>query len=235
RTGNVTWSADPPGWAPYGMSGGPDLYYVRVHLSPASSGYTTTPVEGVVKTDILLLQYCGDVTAAAQTFVISPPLPTLVTLESFTARGVEGGVALSWSTASELGNLGFHLYRADAAAGPWTRITAAVIPGLGASPTGTSYSYGDTGLVAGITYFYALEDIDTSGGTTRHGPVEAVAGGPGDAPTDGGSGGGDGSAEAGAGGGAEAVEGRAGSALPRQAYGAPASALLRVLERGPAG
>ena len=31
RTGNIFWQ-DPPGWSPYSVNGGPDLYYVRVQL-----------------------------------------------------------------------------------------------------------------------------------------------------------------------------------------------------------
>ena len=36
---------------------------------------------------------------------------TAVTLQSFTAAPADGAVDLSWTTASELQNLGFHLYR----------------------------------------------------------------------------------------------------------------------------
>ena len=56
---------------------------------------------------------------------------TAVTLLSFSAAGREGAVDLSWTTASELSNLGFHLYRAEAAGGPLTRITSSLIPGSG--------------------------------------------------------------------------------------------------------
>src|SRR5262249_41450773 len=97
-----------------------------------------------------------------------------VTLQSFTAVGRDQAVDLSWTTASELNNLGFNLYRADAAAGPYARITSSLIPGLGSSPTGQSYAYRDSGLVNGRTYYYQLEDVETTGRTTRHGPVSAT-------------------------------------------------------------
>ena len=101
-------------------------------------------------------------------------VPTAVTLLSFRAEGRDGAVDLSWTTASELSNLGFHLYRAEAAGGPYTRITTSLIPGLGSSPTGQSYAYRDSGLVNGRTYYYQLEDVETTGRTERHGPVSAV-------------------------------------------------------------
>jgi len=99
---------------------------------------------------------------------------TAVTLESFTAAGRDGAVDLSWTTASELQNLGFHLYRGESSGGPYARITSSLIAGLGSSPTGKSYAYRDSGLVNGRRYFYQLEDVETTGRTERHGPVSAT-------------------------------------------------------------
>ncbi len=99
---------------------------------------------------------------------------TEVDLVSFEATGVDSAVELRWQTASELRNLGFHLYRGDSAAGPYTRTTSSLIPGLGSSPTGQSYSYRDSGLLNGRTYFYKLEDVETTGRTELHGPVSAT-------------------------------------------------------------
>ena len=107
---------------------------------------------------------------------------TAVTLSSFSATGRDQAVDLSWTTASELQNLGFNLYRGDAAGGPFTRITSSLIPGLGSSPTGQSYAYRDSGLVNGRTYYYELEDVETTGATERHGPVSATATAPSSTP-----------------------------------------------------
>jgi hypothetical protein len=103
-------------------------------------------------------------------------LATAVTLQSFSASGADSAVDLAWTTASELENLGFHIHRGASADGPFERITSSLIPGLGSSPTGASYGYRDSGLVAGQTYYYRLEDVETTGRTERHGPVWAVAG-----------------------------------------------------------
>ncbi|HKB16236.1 MAG TPA: hypothetical protein VKF62_09220, partial [Planctomycetota bacterium] len=99
---------------------------------------------------------------------------TAVTLQSFSAVGRDRAVELSWTTASELQNLGFHLHRADAPAGPYQRITTTLIPGLGSSPTGQDYAYRDVGLENGRTYFYRLEDVETTGVVAQHGPVSAT-------------------------------------------------------------
>ncbi|HEY7698279.1 MAG TPA: right-handed parallel beta-helix repeat-containing protein, partial [Vicinamibacteria bacterium] len=99
---------------------------------------------------------------------------TLVTLRSFAAQGFDGGVNLKWETASELDNLGFHVNRATSEGGPYERVTTSLIPGLGSSPAGARYSYRDSGLENGLTYFFKLEDVETTGRTTLHGPVSAT-------------------------------------------------------------
>ncbi len=101
---------------------------------------------------------------------------TAVELVAFEGLGLDGAVELRWETASELNNLGFHLYRASSEDGPFERITANAIPGLGSSPVGARYSYRDTNVVNGVTYFYELEDIETTGKTELHGPVSATPG-----------------------------------------------------------
>jgi hypothetical protein len=99
---------------------------------------------------------------------------TAVTLASFEARGLDGAVELSWQTASELRNLGFHLYRASSVEGPYERITPSLIPGLGSSPSGARYRHRDVGLENGRNYHYKLEDVETTGRRHGHGPIEAT-------------------------------------------------------------
>jgi hypothetical protein len=99
---------------------------------------------------------------------------TAVELVSFAARGEDRAVKLSWETGSELLNLGFHVYRAGSESGPYVRITERIIPGLGSSPEGARYSYRDWGVMNGTTYFYKIEDIETTGKTEMHGPVSVT-------------------------------------------------------------
>ncbi|HWC67250.1 MAG TPA: DUF2341 domain-containing protein, partial [Acidimicrobiales bacterium] len=77
---------------------------------------------------------------------------TEVELESFGASPGDRQVMVEWRTASELSNLGFHLYRALGENGPWTRLTTSLIPGLGSSAVGQAYSYRDSGLTNGTRY-----------------------------------------------------------------------------------
>ena len=48
---------------------------------------------------------------------------TAINLISFTATGEDGSVVVSWETASEINNMGFHLYRATSPWGPFSRLT----------------------------------------------------------------------------------------------------------------
>jgi hypothetical protein len=89
---------------------------------------------------------------------------TAVRLLSFTATGADGAVDLAWRTGSEVDNLGFHVHRSRSANGPWTRVTSSLIPGLGFSAMGQSYSWRDPGLENGVRYFYRLEDVDAKSG-----------------------------------------------------------------------
>jgi hypothetical protein len=226
---------DPASWSAYSVNGGPDLYYARAWLGSGAS-YTVTPVEGLIKTDVLLFQYCGDVTAAAQTFVLAAPLPTAVGLMGFSAVPGDGSVTLEWRTGSELDNLGFHLYRGLGADGPWTRLTSSLIPGLGSSPLGQAYSWLDAGLTNGTRYYYRLEDVDTASVSTFHGPVSTVP----SAPADGGGdhGGADGTERGGGGTADGACPSWVLAAAPDAVspvcakHGDPESVSLQVLARG---
>jgi hypothetical protein len=104
---------------------------------------------------------------------VSCPPPSAVVLISFAAQGTARSIVLSWETASETGNLGFNLYRAQSADGPWTQINASLIPSLvpPGSPVGAAYTYVDAVPLRAATYFYRLESIDVHGYADSHGPI----------------------------------------------------------------
>ncbi len=100
-------------------------------------------------------------------------VPWLVTLVSFAATAGDGQVTLRWETAAEVDNEGFNLYRRTGATA-YQKVNTALIPAQGSSVTGAVYEYVDFGLVGGTTYEYLLEDVDSSGKTTLHGPVQVT-------------------------------------------------------------
>jgi hypothetical protein len=112
-------------------------------------------------------------------------LPLVLALAALLCAGVawqasaQTRVDVAWQTASEVNTVGFLLYRANTPAGPGEKITPNLIPVQGDALTGGDYHYSDDSVRAGQTYYYWLEEIETSGSATRHGPitVEAEGGG----------------------------------------------------------
>jgi len=110
------------------------------------------------------------------------PSPTAVTLDNLEAAqaAAPGKIDVTWTTAQEIGNLGFNLWRGTTPAGPDVKLNAVIIPSQGPdSNTGFDYVYPDSDeFVAGTTYYYWLEDIALNGTVTRHEPVSVTYLGP---------------------------------------------------------
>jgi hypothetical protein len=98
----------------------------------------------------------------------------LVELESFTADATRHGVLLNWRTISEIDNIGFRLLRERVVGREKSIevITPELIPARGNNLVGADYEFVDTTQGLRGTVRYYLEDIDSWGRTTRHGPVE---------------------------------------------------------------
>ncbi|MDD8026395.1 MAG: SBBP repeat-containing protein, partial [Acidobacteriota bacterium] len=105
-----------------------------------------------------------------------PETPTGIGLVSFEAVAGRAAIELTWQTAAETDNAGFHLWRAEGENEPYERITPALIPARGDAISGAVYAYPDYDVVAGRSYLYRLEDVDTNGESTFHGPASAVMG-----------------------------------------------------------
>jgi hypothetical protein len=84
-------------------------------------------------------------------------------------------VVVEWTTASEIETAGFNLSRSESAQGPYHRINDHLIPANNDPLVGGAYSYKDSDVIAGTTYYYQLEDVDLGGSVTTHGPIEIKA------------------------------------------------------------
>ncbi len=81
---------------------------------------------------------------------------------------------LRWSTASEVDNFGFDVYRGDAKEGPFTRLTKTPISGAGTSDVPHKYSYEDETIEEGKAYWYFVESISMDGSREPFTPVVEV-------------------------------------------------------------
>ncbi len=93
--------------------------------------------------------------------------PNLIAMGSFSALYRNDAVVLSWKTATEIDNAGFHIWRSDGKDGEYVRITETLVPAMGDEVTGAVYSYMDTSA-SGTGFFYELEDIDYGCTSTFH-------------------------------------------------------------------
>ena len=142
RDGALFWTADPAGWtAAAAFAAWPSLYYVRVSL--ASGTYVTPPVESQIKTDILLFQYLGDITASGRRFVIAPA--------SVDTNYRSIGTRANYGTAGP--------------EGPGTTVTASfgstVVTGSGTAWRAANRGRGDRIQIGGVSYTVYAVDSDT--------------------------------------------------------------------------
>jgi hypothetical protein len=99
---------------------------------------------------------------------------TAITLSSFKAIPLNKEVVLRWLTESEIKNTGFNIYRSNSENGEYIKINSSLIPANGSTTQGASYKFIDTNVQNRKMYYYKLEDIDLSGKSTMHGPVNAM-------------------------------------------------------------
>ena len=78
----------------------------------------------------------------------------------------DGTILVKWVTATEFDTVAFRLYRAQASDGPWDTIVDAQ-PAQGNGTTGATYTFLDTDVARGTTYYYLLEDISQDGTPTK--------------------------------------------------------------------
>ena len=91
----------------------------------------------------------------------------------------QGVVRLQWTTASEINNVGFEVWRAQED-GEFQRIASYEnIPGLqgaGNANEENQYSFEDHFVQEGLTYHYQIADVDVNGQKTFHGPISVTTG-----------------------------------------------------------
>ncbi|MBN1593996.1 MAG: hypothetical protein JW941_12205 [Candidatus Coatesbacteria bacterium] len=96
-----------------------------------------------------------------------------IELSTFTVKADSDKAVISWETGTEIDNAGFLVYRCDSEASGCSKISD-FISASASVASGAAYSFTDTNVKPGATYYYYLVDIDTSGNWTAHGPVETT-------------------------------------------------------------
>ena len=159
----------------------PGSYRVAINVSTLPVGYSLTPAQTTTEFTVLVEGQTDESLdfAAAQDSVLA------VDLASFDATFPDFGefVTVSWSTETETDNLGFNVYRAVQGTKTYQvgeQLNKSLIPAEGGL-FGATYSVVDPQPISGSldARHYFLEDIDLSGKSTFHGPVNATRSRPG--------------------------------------------------------
>jgi hypothetical protein len=78
---------------------------------------------------------------------------------------------IKWSTASELDNFGYDVYRSESEDGAFERLNTEVIEGAGTTDEVNRYQYVDDTIDPRKTYYYYVESISMSGVRERFTPI----------------------------------------------------------------
>ena len=137
-------------------------------LAETSSTTNTATVSGVRSAGGQTLPDKSD------SLAFSIQAPTAVTMADILAEfDGSGSVILTWVTTAEFDNWGFNVYRAEVDDPEQAvRINDTLIPGRGQSVSGATYRFIDRTVEPGKTYWYWIEDVELTGKTAWHGPVE---------------------------------------------------------------
>jgi hypothetical protein len=146
------------GGGAYSLGAGASVV-VTVRFAPTSAGTKTCTIDTGI-------EICSDVSCTG-----NAQDPGSIGLVSFSAIGSEGRIEVEWSTAAEVDNAGFNVYRSEGKEAVMTILNGGMIPARGDEVKGAEYSYTDYAVAEGITYNYWLEDVDLDGKATLHGPV----------------------------------------------------------------
>ncbi|MCX7671100.1 MAG: hypothetical protein N2439_13645, partial [Anaerolineae bacterium] len=98
--------------------------------------------------------------ALAMGLVIGPAGHARIELKEFTATArADGTILVRWVTEFELDTIGFRIYRASAATGPWVTVVHEE-DARSDGESDTIYEFVDANVFAGTTYYYLLEELE---------------------------------------------------------------------------
>lgn len=144
------------------------------------------PITRYLTFGLVLVSILG--TACRSTPVVPPlesrdvPTQTVDQADSTQGGELDSKNTVRWSTASEVDNFGFDIYRAESEDGPFDRLNDTPVPGAGTSDVPTYYEYVDDTIDPAREYFYYIESISINSEREKFTPTYRAA--PKNAPED---------------------------------------------------
>lgn len=78
---------------------------------------------------------------------------------------------LKWTTASEVDNFGFDIFRSLSEDGPFEKVTEDPLPGAGTTDEPQIYVWEDFDIEKGTDYYYYIESISMDGVREKFSPI----------------------------------------------------------------
>ena len=113
----------------------------------------------------------GTSSSANNDFGFTKP-PTLVVVSSFRTYLDRSSVVVEFETASQIGSIGFWLWRLDPSTGEWAQVNDEILPAVMA-PQGATYRFVDAGA-DGRVNSYMLYEAEVGGGEKVYGPYSVA-------------------------------------------------------------
>jgi len=155
------------------LPSGVRYYWVTADLSETAGGTINGTLLNSTDLDITSGTIMGASTYGLLNSGEDVSLP--VELSSFSAYGQDGQILLTWTTQSELNNLGFIVTRSTTYDGTFDEIASyqeqKCLIGRGNTADSTNYRYCDKDVVSNHSYYYKLTNVDFGGQRTTYGPV----------------------------------------------------------------
>lgn len=189
-SGDITWN---PGIIAAGQNA---LFSYDVWVAPTAAGQrnlvTGPSTNTATGTRATYVDETGNTTQARATYRLGPicelaatqGLATEVMVSSFDANVRGSKTVVEWKTASEVGTIGFNVYRVNRSNGAQTKVNTAALPASIGSPQGGRYRLIDR-LNSDPQPAYILEELTTSGHKNLYGPYYTKGMGTAEAPANG--------------------------------------------------
>lgn len=87
----------------------------------------------------------------------------------------EASIEIQWETESEFDTAGFNIYRSNLPDGEFVQINPQLIPSQADPASGASYTFVDTAVESGQTYYYMLEDVEYNNARETHDVITGQA------------------------------------------------------------
>lgn len=145
----------------------------KVHESPAINigQWPDPPDFAPLVSEGYSIEYDGSGNSGADWISQSNPTPGVynilpVFLSFFSAKSTQNGILLSWRSETEIGNMGFNLYKWQKNLNDRSNISG-FIRGAGTSNQPNNYEYLDLDVIEEKTYYYQIEDVGINGITNK--------------------------------------------------------------------